>query len=123
TALDLANRNLADGRVADGLAYLVYASHKDPKNTTLGPRIASALATHNFLLPEESAFECGSRVLAVRFTKDGRSIHVGTEDGAFRVLDAASGLLQREFRLGRQVVLGGWEFPKVSDTVFAARFT
>jgi serine/threonine protein kinase len=35
TALDLANRNLADGRVADGLAYLVYAARKDPGNRTL----------------------------------------------------------------------------------------
>lgn len=85
--------------------------------------MASALATHNFLLPEGPAFECGSRVLAVRFTKDGRFIYVGTEDGAFRVLDAASGRLRREFRLGRQVMLGGWEFPRATDTVFAARFT
>jgi hypothetical protein len=116
TALDLANRNLAEGRVADGLAYLVYASRKDPQNTTLGPRLASALATHNFLLPEESAFECGSRVLAVRYTKDGRSILVGTEDGTFRVLDAGSGRLKREFQLGGPVMLNGWEFPRANDT-------
>lgn len=122
TALDLANRNLADGRVADGLAYLVYAARKDPKNTVLGPRLASALATHNFLLPEDSAFECGSRVLAVRFTKDGQSIYVGTEDGTFRVLDTASGRLRQEFHLGRPVMLGGWEFARDNDTAFAARF-
>jgi serine/threonine protein kinase/WD40 repeat protein len=122
TALDLANQNLAGGHLTDGLAYLVYAARKDPQNTTLGPRLASALTTHNFLLPEGPAFECGSPVLAVHFTKDGRSIYVGTEDGAFRVLDAASGELRAQISLGRPVYLGGWEFPKENDTVFTVRF-
>jgi serine/threonine protein kinase/WD40 repeat protein len=123
TALDLANRNLADGRVADGLAYLVYAARKDPLNRTLAPRIASAVTSHNFLLPTGAPFECGSRVLAVRFTKDGRSFFVGTEDGTFRVMDAATGTLKREFRLGRKVILGGWEFARDNETIVGARFT
>ena len=122
TALDLANRNLADGRVADGLAYLVYAARKDPANPTLGPRLVSALATHNFLLPEGAEVECGARVLAVRFTRDGRSVHVGTEDGTFWELDAQSGRFRHEVRLGRPVMLSGWEFPRANDTVFAVRF-
>jgi serine/threonine protein kinase/WD40 repeat protein len=122
TALDLANRNLADGHFADGLAYLVYASRKDPSNTTLGPRLASALATHNFLLPEGPGFECGSPILAVHFTKDGRSIYVGTEDGVLRIFDAASGFLQREIRIGRPILIGGWEFPKANDSLFTVRF-
>jgi len=122
TALDLANRNLADDRVADGLAYLVYAARKDPGNPTLGRRLISALTTHNFLLPEGPAFDCGSRVLAVRFTLDGQSLYVGTEDGTFRILDATSGRLRREFRLGQPVMIAGWEFPRNNDTVFAARF-
>ena len=120
TALDLANRNLADGKVADGLAYLVYAARKDPQNAALAPRLASALASHNFLLPEGVPLECGSRVLAVRFTRDGKSLYVCTEVGTFRVFDASSGELKREFHLGHRVALGGWEFARDNDRLFAA---
>ncbi|HUJ42665.1 MAG TPA: serine/threonine-protein kinase [Opitutaceae bacterium] len=122
TALDLANRNLADGKIADGLAYLVYAARKDPQNTTLAPRLASAMAAQNFLLPAGAPFECDFRILAVRFTKDGKSIYVGAEDGTFRVLDADSGELKREFHLGRPVALGGWKFARDNDRVLAVLF-
>ncbi|HEX2852938.1 MAG TPA: protein kinase [Opitutaceae bacterium] len=124
TALDLANRNLADGRVADGLAYLVYAAKKDPLNPTLGPRLASAMAAQSFLLPEGEPFECGSRVVAMRYTLDGRTFMAGTEDGTMRLFDTATGKLLREFRLGKRVMANrGWLFPRDNDRVFAARFT
>ncbi|MEO7413886.1 MAG: protein kinase, partial [Opitutaceae bacterium] len=122
TALDLANRNLADGGIADGLAHLVYAARKDPLNPTLAPRLASALAMHNFLLPQGAPFAAGSRILAVRFSHDGRSIFVGTEDGTFRTLDAASGAQRQEFRLGRKVALGGWTFARANESIVGVRF-
>jgi serine/threonine protein kinase/WD40 repeat protein len=123
TALDLANRNLADGRVADGLAYLAYAAKKDPLNPTLGPRLASAMAAQSFLLPEGEPFECGSRVVGMRYALDGRTFMAGTEDGTLRIFDTASGGLLREFRLGKSVVANrGWLFPRDNDRVFAARF-
>ncbi len=123
TALDLANRHLADGRVADGLAYLVYAARKDPRNRTLAPRLASVLASHNFALLRAAPYPCNSRVLALRFAPDGRTFFVGTEDGTLRVMDAATGALQRQFQLGRKVIPGGWEFARSNDTVVGARFS
>ncbi|HWA27999.1 MAG TPA: protein kinase [Lacunisphaera sp.] len=122
TALDLANRNLADGHIADGLAYLVYAARKEPANQTLGPRIASVLASHNFLIPQAAPFACGSRVLALRYAQDGRTFNVGTEDGTFRVMDAATGAVKRQFQTGREVVPDGWKFARQNDMIVGARF-
>ena len=123
TALDLANRNLTDGRVADGLAYLVYAARKDPTNSVLGPRIASALASHNFVLPEAPPFECGSRVVALHYSLDGLRFMAGTEDGTMRIFESSSGKVLHEFRLGKPVWFSsGWIFASANDRIFAARF-
>ena len=123
TSLQLANRDLADGRVADGLAYLVSAARKDPLNPILAPRLASVLASHNFILPEGSPFECHSRVVAVHYAVDGRTFMVGTEDGTMRVFDRAAGTLVREFRLGKPVWwITGWMFSSTNDRIFCARF-
>ena len=122
TALELANRNLADGRVAEGLAYLVYAARKDPVNPALAPRIASVLTSYHFAIPRAAPLACGSRVLAFRFAGDGRSFFAGTEDGTFRVIDSESGAVLRQFRVGSEVVPGGWEFADRNDNVVGARF-
>jgi eukaryotic-like serine/threonine-protein kinase len=123
TSLELANRNLSDGRVADGLAYLAYAARKDPLNPILAPRLASVLASHNFVLPESPPFECGSRVIALRYALDGRTFMAGTEDGMMRVFDSATGKVVREFRLGKPVCwITGSMFARANDRIFGARF-
>jgi serine/threonine protein kinase/WD40 repeat protein len=122
TALDLAGQLLEKGQTADALAYLVYAAQKDPGNALIAPRLASVLTSHNFLIPEGAPFQCGSRVLAVHYTADGRSIYAGTEDGTFRMIDAASGELKREVRLGKKVRRGGWAFVDKDEPVFAVSF-
>jgi WD40 repeat protein len=99
----------------------VYASQKDPANVTIASRLVSLLASRNFLFPEGAPFQCGSRVLAIRYTKDGRSIYVGTLDGTFRVFDAVSGELSREIHLGKDVRRDGWVFAD-NDAEFAVCF-
>jgi eukaryotic-like serine/threonine-protein kinase len=123
TSLELANRNLADGRVADGLAYLVYSARKDPLNPILAPRLASVLTSHNFILPEGAPLECGSRVVAIRYALDGHTFLAGTQDGTLRVFDNVTGNVLREFRLGTPVLwISGWKFARNNDGIFAARF-
>jgi WD40 repeat protein len=122
SALDLAEQLLQKGDVAKALAYFVHAARKDPGNSSIAPLLASIITAHNFLLPEAVPYQCGSRVLALRYTNDGRSIYIGTEDGMFRVLDSASGKRLREVRLGKMVARNGWAFPKGSDSVFAVLF-
>ncbi|MEO6001838.1 MAG: protein kinase [Opitutus sp.] len=122
TALNLAGRLLAENKTADALAYFVQAARKDPENRTIAPRLASVLTSRNFLLPERAPFQCGSRVLGLRYTTDGGSVLVGTEDGTFRVFDAATGALTREVRLGQAVKRNGWIFARDDDRVCAVRF-
>ncbi len=123
TALDLADHNCSTkARPPTALAYFVHAARKDPGNTIIAPRLASVLTSRNFLIPDGVPFECGSRALAMRFTKDGRSLYVGTEDGTFRIFDAASSALTREFRLGKNVRRGGLAFARDTDAIFAVRF-
>jgi serine/threonine protein kinase/WD40 repeat protein len=122
TALDLTGQLLEKGQIADALAYLVYASRKDPANVTIASRLVSLLASRNFLIPEGAPFQCGSRVLAVHYTVDGRSIYIGTEDGTFRIIDAASGELKREIRLGKKVRYHGWAFADGNESVFGVGF-
>jgi WD40 repeat protein len=124
TSLELANRNFSEGRVADGLAYLVYAARKDPMNPILAPRLASVLASHNFILPQSAPFECGSRVIAIRYALDGRTFMAGTEDGAMRVFDSETGKVVRELRLGKPVCwITGSMFARANDGILAARYT
>jgi WD40 repeat protein len=123
TSLELANRNLSDGRVADGLAYLVSAARSDPLNPVLAPRLASVLASHNFILPESAPFECGSRVIGIRYALDGRTFMAGTEDGTMRVFDSATGKVVREFCLEKSVCwVTGSMFARNNDAVFGVRF-
>ncbi|MEO5957995.1 MAG: hypothetical protein ABIR80_02675, partial [Opitutaceae bacterium] len=121
-SLILANHLLDEGKTTDALAYLVHAARKDPGNAIIAPRLASILATRNFLIPQAAPYSCGSQVLATRFARDGRSFFVGTEDGTFRVFDTASGELKREIKLGRRVVQGGWGFARNDDSACAVRF-
>jgi serine/threonine protein kinase/WD40 repeat protein len=122
TALNLAGQLLEKAKVADALAYLVYAAQKDPDNTLIAPRLASVLTSHNFLIPEGAPLQCDSRVLALRYSNDGRSIYIGTEDGTLRMIDASSGELKREIRLGKNVRSAGWAFADKNETVFAVSF-
>jgi serine/threonine protein kinase/WD40 repeat protein len=123
TALEQANREFDQGRVSDGLAWLVYAGANDPFHPVIAPRIASVLASHSFLLPDGAPFECGSRVAATRFAGDGRTFFVGTDDGTLRVFDAASGQVVRQVSLGQPVRrFGGFQFPRDNNAIFAARF-
>ncbi|MEO7799911.1 MAG: WD40 repeat domain-containing serine/threonine protein kinase [Opitutaceae bacterium] len=123
TSLLLADRNFADGRVSDGLAWLVYAARKDPLNPILAPRIASLLASHNFILAEGEPFECRSRVVAIRYSLDGRTYMAGTEDGTTRVFDSATGKIVREVRLEKSICwITGAMFARANDGVFGTRF-
>jgi len=122
TALNLARQLLAEGKTADALAYFVHAARKDPENRTIAARLASVLSSRNFLLPERAPFACGTRVLAMRYSTDGTSLIVGTEDGTLRKFDAGTGALTREVRLGRSVKRNGWVFARDNDAVCAVRF-
>ena len=71
TARDLAGQLLAQGRTAEGLAWLVHAARKNPHDATIAPRLASVLVSRRFLVPEAPPLELGSRVHTTVFSPDG----------------------------------------------------
>ncbi len=94
TDVGIASRYLDEGKIADGLAYLLRAAQKDPENSTIAPRLASILTSHNFLLPEGAPLKFPARVIRVQYSADGSKITVFCEDGTIGIIDAATGGLK-----------------------------
>lgn len=90
TARDLAERLLAEGRSADGLAWLVYAARKNPLDFTIAPRLASVLTSRNFFLPVGPALTFPSRVSNLQYVDAGRKVTVFCEDGTIGIIDCAT---------------------------------
>jgi serine/threonine protein kinase/WD40 repeat protein len=91
TARDLAGQFLADGRTTDGLAYLVHAARKNPRDTTIAPRLASLLVSRNYLLPVSAPLQFPSRVTHLEYTEAGKKIVVFCDDGTLGSIDVATG--------------------------------
>lgn len=91
TARDLSRQFFDQGRVADGLAYLVHAARKDPGNPTIAPQLASAITSHNFLLPVGEPLPFPASVAYVGYLEQGRKIAVYCEDGTIGFIDSTTG--------------------------------
>ncbi len=87
----IGSRLLEEGRIADGLAFLVRAARTDPANHIVAPRIASVLTSRNFLLPEGTAVEHAAPVLWSAFSADGRNLGVLWKDGYHGRVELATG--------------------------------
>ena len=127
TSIDLAEQFFSQGRVPDGLAYLVRAGRKDPHNALVASRLLSALTSRDFYLPEGPPLRFPSAAKGASFTPDGSEIFVDCDDGMIHVLDAATGQLKREFRCEQK--LGpppafrlSLAFAANNDAIFAVRF-
>jgi len=96
TARDLAGQLLAQGRTAEGLAWLVHAARKDPRDATIAPRLASVLASRRFLVPEGAPLEMGSRVHTMFFSPDGARMFILCEDGTLAVINTTTGHVLRD---------------------------
>ncbi|HEY5552410.1 MAG TPA: serine/threonine-protein kinase, partial [Opitutaceae bacterium] len=96
TARDLAGQLLAQSRTAEGLAWLVHAARKNPRDTTIAPRLASVLASRRFLVPEAAPLELGSRVHTMFFFPDGARIFILCENGTLAVINTATGHVLRD---------------------------
>jgi serine/threonine protein kinase/WD40 repeat protein len=92
TARDLAERLLAEGRSAEGLAWLVHAARKNPGDRTIAPRLASVLAARNFWLPAGPPLTFPSRVANVHHVEAGRKVAVYCDDGTVGFIDLATGV-------------------------------
>jgi WD40 repeat protein len=100
----LGSRLLDEGNAVEGLAYLVRAARSDRQNTAVGPRLLSAIAARNFLLPERAPLRLPAGVKWISCMPDGNSVWILSEDGTLRVLDAAGSRIEWEFSLEKKIV-------------------
>lgn len=115
----LGSRLLDEGKLTDGLAYLVSAARKDPANRVLAPRILSALAAHNLFLPVGTPFVLPSPALSASYAADGRRIFVQSEDDTLRAIDASEWKIEREFTFDQKIRRGGYTTAEKNNDVFA----
>jgi WD40 repeat protein len=115
----LGARLLDEGKLADGLAYLVSAGRKDPANPIIAPRILTTLVAQNFFLPVGSPLSLPSPGLGALYTHDGRRIFVQTEDDVLRVINAQEWKLEREVKFDQKIRRFGVRLAEKNSEVFA----
>ncbi|MBI4623857.1 MAG: hypothetical protein HY736_11665 [Verrucomicrobia bacterium] len=115
----LGSRLLDEGKLTDGLAYLVSAARKDPGNGVIAPRILTTLAAHNFVLPMGLPLALPSPALSAIYSPDGRRIFVQSEDDSLRVIDAAEWKIERELMFGQKIRRGGFTLAERNSDGFA----
>jgi WD40 repeat protein len=115
----LGSRLLDDGRLSEGLAYLVRAGRKDPTNPLIAPRLLSVLTSHNFALPVGSPLILPSPGLFAAFSANGRWIGVQSEDASLRLIDVEQWRVVRDYSFAQKVQLGGVTVPARNNDIFA----
>jgi WD40 repeat protein len=115
----LGSRLLDEGKLADGLAYLVSAGRKDPANPLIAPRILTSLTAHNFTLPVGSPLTLPSAGLGAGYSADGRWIFVQTTDDVLRMIDAKEWKLDREIKFDQKIRRFGVRAPEKNSEIFA----
>ena len=116
--LVLASRLLDEGKIADGLAYLVSAARKDPENPVIAPRLLSTLVSRNFLLPEGQPLAMPSPVAWASWPSGGRRIFVLGEDKILHTINADTWQIEHEFQFTRKMF--SWNTPERNPDVCAA---
>jgi hypothetical protein len=90
-ARDLGWQLFAQGHSAEAMAWLVHAARTDPTDSTIGPRLASVLASRKFLLPEGPTLRFPASISNVHYISGGSRIAVFADDGTVGIVDTATG--------------------------------
>ncbi len=116
------SRLLDEGKVGDGLAYLVSAARRGQDSSVAATRIMTALAARTFFLPVGPALMLPSPAGATALLADGRSALVVSEDGRVRLIDVIEGKIEREFAFEHEVHANGLRTAAKNSDVFAVAF-
>jgi serine/threonine protein kinase/WD40 repeat protein len=93
TDLALGSQLLEQGRISEGLAFLVRAARSDPENNAIGPRLISALGYNSFPVPAGSSVKLPYEAAwEIRYLQDGkRLLAVAKTPGKVHLLEWESG--------------------------------
>ncbi len=105
--LQIGSRLLDDGRVGDGLAHLVSAARKAPRNSLIATRLVTALAYRNFHFPVGQPLDLPSPAQMGGFSRDGRLLGALLEDGSLAFIDLKRWEMGRRLTFDQKVRRGG----------------
>jgi WD40 repeat protein len=119
TDLVLGSRLLDEGKLSEGLAYLVRAGRKNPANDLVGPRLLSTLSQRSYVLPVGAPLSLPGPVLGAAYTADDRWIFTQGEDAVVRIIDAVDFRVVHELALDQKVRRGGVRLARANSAIFA----
>ena len=119
TDLVLGSRLLDEGKLAEGIGYLVRAGRKDPLNDLVASRLLSTLSARSYLLPTAAPLSLPVAAVDAFYTADNRWIFMQGEDSVLRLIDAVEWRLARELDFGQKVRRDGLSLAEKNSGVFA----
>ena len=115
----LGSRLLDEGKLSEGLAYLVRAGRKDPENQVIAPRLLTTLAANNFSLPVAAPLRLPSPAASAEYSADGKRVFVMSEDNRVSIIDAERWQVERTVDFGQKVRYGGLRLAAKNTGLFA----
>ncbi len=119
TDLILGSRLLDEGKLSEGLAYLVRAGRKDPTNPFVAPRLLTTLAANNFSLPVAPPLRLPSPAASAEYSADGKRVFVQGDDNRVSIVDAEHWQVERTLDFGQDVCYGGLRLAAKNSGLFA----
>ena len=119
--VDLAtgSRLLDEGKVGDGLAYLVSAAKRDRHSDVAAARILTTLTSRTFSLPVGVPLSLPGPVETIRFLAGGRAALAQGGDGRVRLIDVAEWKIVREYQFEAKVHPTGLRIADKNPDLFA----
>ncbi|MDO8539602.1 MAG: hypothetical protein Q7S40_04115 [Opitutaceae bacterium] len=115
----LGSRLLDEGKLTEGLAYLVRAGRKDPHNPIVAPRLLATLAAENFCLPNAEPIPLNGPAIAAAYSAEGRWLAVQNQDDVIRIFDAVTWTTSHEIKFGHKIRRLGWQWAGKTPDLFA----
>jgi WD40 repeat protein len=119
TDIVLGSRILDEGKLSEGLAYLVRAGRKDPMNPIVAPRLLTALTARNFMLPVGEPLALPSPATGGAFLAGNRWLWAQGEDDVVRLIDTEKWTVARELVFEVKVRRGGVTSPAKNADILA----
>jgi hypothetical protein len=117
--LTTGSRLLDEGKVGDGLAYLVSAASRKEATGVAATRILSTLTSHAFSLPVGPAVRLPGPTETVRILAGGTQALVQGVDGTLRLIDVANSKLLREYQFDGKIHPTGLRIAANNAEIFA----
>ncbi len=116
----LGSRFLDEGKLGEGLVYLVGAGRKDPGNGLVAPRLLAALTAHNFSLPVGAPLLLPAPAVNAAFSAEGRWLAAQCADDIVRIIDPREWRVVREIKTDQKIRREGIRWAAKNPNVLAA---